>query len=410
MILSEVQREVADDKHRFKVVCAGRRWGKTYLAMREICYQAREPNKNIFYITTSYRAAKMIMWKPLKQKLLELKWVRKINESELQITLKNNTTISLKGSEDPDRIRGISASFVCVDEAASCDLDALWGEVLRPALADQQGGALFIGTPMGKSNPFYDLWLQGERDPDTWASWQFTTISGGRVTEQELEAAKHDMTDSQFKQEFLASWETAQNLVAWEFNRDENIKELPDNDHSVLEIGCDFNVSPITASIMTRRGEDLYAIDEIVMYNSNTQELAQEIRNRYPRSRITVYPDPAGSARKSSANGQTDHTILENAGFKVKSPRRHDPVRDRINASNARLRTADGVRHAFIAKKCKYTIECLEKHSFKKGTQIPDKGDWDHMFDAWSYCIAYLYPLRKHTPPIAPQRWGTKIT
>jgi hypothetical protein len=88
MKLSRIQSEVAQDTHRFKCVIAGRRAGKTWLAMRELCYQAREPNKLIWYITSSYRAAKMILWKEIKQRLIDLNWVSKINESELTVGIR----------------------------------------------------------------------------------------------------------------------------------------------------------------------------------------------------------------------------------------------------------------------------------------------------------------------------------
>jgi hypothetical protein len=408
MRLSKPQQTIADDDSRFKVVVAGRRFGKTYLSMREICYRARIPNQEIFYLTTSYRAAKMILWKPLKRRLLDLRWVSKINESELSITLKNQSTISLKGTEDPDKLRGTSLSYVVIDEAAECKLEELWGEVVRPALADQQGGALFIGTPKGKNNTFYDLFTQAQ-ELEGWRSFQYRTIDGGFVTKDEIESAKKDMSERQFRQEFLATFETANNQVAYAFNRDINVVEDIDFPTDVLHIGMDFNVNPSVCSIMVRNGDSMYAIDEILMYSSNTNEMAEEINNRYPRSKIFVYPDPSGSQRKTSANGQTDHTILQNAGFIVKAPRKHDPVKDRINAANARLRSADAVSHAFIAKSCKYTIESLEKHSFKQGTMIPDKETgYDHMFDAWSYCLAYLFPLRRAVQPQAPQRWTVR--
>jgi len=153
----------------------------------------------------------------------------------------------------------------------------------------------------------------------------------------------------------------------------------------------------------------MYQIDEIHMLNSHTQELADEILRRYPKSKITIYPDPSGRQRKTSAGGATDFTILESAGFTVKAPFKHDPVRDRINSYNARLCSATGIRRLFIDPKCKYTIESLEKFCFKAGTQVPDKGDFDHMFDAASYCIQYMFPLRKETPDYTPQRWGHKL-
>ena len=100
MQLSKIQSEVVRNKKRFTVISAGRRSGKTTLAIREMCHQATQPNQNIWYVTSSYRSAKMIAFKQLKEVLLDLNWVEKINESELMVTLKNGSQISLKGSEN----------------------------------------------------------------------------------------------------------------------------------------------------------------------------------------------------------------------------------------------------------------------------------------------------------------------
>ena len=380
--------------------------------MREICYRAREPNKEIFYLTTSYRAAKMILWKPLKRRLMDLRWAKKINETEMSILLKNGSTISLKGAEDPDRLRGVSLDYVVIDEAAEVKLDALWGEVIRPALADRQGGALFIGTPKSKNNPFYDLFTFASEDINKdWDSWQYTTLEGGFVTEEEINAAKQDMTERQFRQEFLATFETYENRVAWAFDRSINTHEYNDLPTNMIHVGMDFNVNPATAVIAVKQDNKLYTIDELNVYSSNTDEIADEILNRYPKSKVFVYPDPSGAARKTSANGMTDHKILENRGFIVKAPRKHDPVKDRINATNARFRNAQGENNLFIHRSNKYTIESLDKHTFKEGTGIPDKDSGhDHMFDALSYMVAFLFPItRTRTVPTAPGRWGHKI-
>tara|TARA_B110000971_G_scaffold215241_1_gene248411 strand:- start:477 stop:1718 length:1242 start_codon:yes stop_codon:yes gene_type:complete len=413
MKLSYPQQTIADNPSRFKVVVAGRRFGKTYLSMREICYRARVPNQEIFYITTSYRAAKMILWKPLKRRLLDLRWVRKINESELSILLKNGSTISLKGAEDPDKLRGVSLSYAVIDEAAECKLESLWGEIVRPALADQQGGALFIGTPKGKSNPFYDLYITAKEQKD-WVAFQYTTIQGGFVTEQEIEAARQDMSERQFNQEFLATFETYENRVAWAFARDVHVIDEPKEvNTSIIHVGMDFNINPAVATISVQLNKDTLAvIDEIQMFASNTDEMSSEINRRYPRSKVFVYPDPSGSRRQTSSSGMSDHLILQNAGFVVKAPRKHDPVRDRINAINARFKSADGKVNLYIAKTAKYTIECLDKHQFKEGTMVPDKDSgYDHMFDALSYCVAFMYPIRKNvTQTEQPARWGHKIS
>jgi hypothetical protein len=337
--------------------------------------------------------------------------VDKINESELSVTLKNGSQICLKGAENAQQLRGVSLSYCVIDEAAQVHPD-VWMEVIRPALADQMGGALFITTPLGRGNWTYELFQQARQMPDLWDAFQFTTYQGGFVTQAEIDSAKQDMSERQFRQEFLATWEDAASRIAWAFDREQNIKDLESYSTAVLEVGMDFNVSPICATIMVRHKDDLYVIDEIQMHNSNTQELATELKQRYAHSRITVYPDPAGSARKTSANGLTDHTILTNAGFTVKAPRRHDAVRDRINATNARFCSADGVRHLFISKKVKYVIESLEKYTYKESTQQPDKDSGhDHMFDALSYAVAYMFPIRRDQDldQVKPQRWAHKL-
>lgn len=410
MQLSKPQQQIANDESRFKVVVAGRRFGKTYLAMRQLAYYGRIPNREIFYITSSYRAAKMILWKPLKHRLLDLRWAEKINESELSILLKNGTTISLKGSENKDSLRGISLDYCVIDEVAECDPD-LFPEIIRPALADRQGHAMFIGTPKGKGNYFFDLYTQAQQLKG-WRAWQYTTLQGGNVSAEEIEAARADMSERQFRQEFMATFETYENRVAWAFEREHNLKPAPaDINRKILEIGMDFNTNPLVATIGVKTDPDtLHIIDEIQIFGSNTDEMVSEIQARYPGSRINVYPDPSGSRTQTSSRGRSDHIILEAAGFKVLAPRKHDPVKDRINAANARLCNANGVRHIYIDPKCKHLIESLEKFTYKEGTQIPDKNSgFDHMFDAFSYCVAYMWPIKKPSVVSQPQAWGHKL-
>jgi hypothetical protein len=391
------------------VICAGRRSGKTYLAIHQLCYYARIPNRTVFYITSSYRAAKMISWRQLKERLLNLRWVKKINESELSIELKNRSVISLKGSENIASLRGISLSFCVIDEAAFCDPD-LFPEVIRPALADQRGDAMFISTPAGKSNYFYDLYTQAQTTAG-WNSWTMTTLQSGMVDPEEIAAARADMTASQFRQEFEASFEDVGTRIAYAFTRESNVQPYTMQKPRELYIGIDFNLNPISASVLARENDVLHAIDEIEIYTSNTDELVSEIRHRYPTEKIMVFPDPSGSRSQTSSAGRSDHMILANAGFVVKAPRKHDPVKDRINAFNARLTNANGEHKLFVDPKCKRTIECLEKHSFKPGTSIPDKDSgYDHLFDAISYAVAYLYPIRRPAPVPQAQSWGARVT
>jgi len=408
MSLSESQRQIARDPHRFRVAVAGRRWGKTFLARNQIAKYSRLPNQLIYYVAPSYRMAKNILWKPLKNKLREINWVKRVHETELSLTLVNNTTIQLKGADNYDSLRGVGLNFLVMDEVADID-PAAWYEVLRPMLSDTLGHALFLGTPKGL-NHFKDLFDMQQNDPVNWRSWQYTTLDGGNVPAEEIEQARKDLDSKTFAQEYLASFENFSGRVAYNFTRPLHVIDLPtDLDYKTLHIGMDFNVNPMTACILVQRGDVLYAVDEVRIPNSNTLEMAMEIKNRYPRSQLIAYPDPSGASRRSSSGGQTDHIILRNNQFTVKTYPSHKPVKDRIAALNSRLMNDRGDIKLFFSKKLKYTIESLERYVYKDQTQIPDKNGFDHMWDALSYCVEYLYPIRRTLEPTRPERFGVKI-
>jgi hypothetical protein len=363
----------------------------------------------VWYVAPTYRQAKQIVWRKLKNKLSDLRWTKKVNESELSIELKNGSIISLKGADNADSLRGVGLDYLVMDEFADINSEA-WYEVLRPTLADKEGGALFIGTPKGLGNWAHDLYNMPTEQPEQWSSYQFTTLQGGNVKPEEIEAAKRDLDERTFRQEFMATFETYAGRIYYSFERTGNVLEVTELDLGVIYIGIDFNIDPMSAVIATRKGDTLYVFDEIRMFSSNTQELVAEIAARYPNSRVWAYPDPASRQRKTSAGGVTDLTILQNANYVVKCPTSHTPVRDRINAVNSRLKDSTGVRHLYISPKCKYTIEGLERQTYKEGTVQPDKeSGYDHQMDALGYMVDYMFPIRKDTPAYVPQRWGHRL-
>ena len=418
MPLSAAQAMIANDPRRFRVACCGRRFGKTTLAIREICRIAREPNSEVYYVSPSYRMSKTIVFKKLKQKLLSLKWVRKINETELTFILKNGSTISLKGADNYDSLRGVGLDGLIMDEAADIDPQA-WYEVLRPALSDRQGRALFLGTPKG-FNWFKDIFDLSALYPTEWASFQYTTIDGGNVSQSEIDSARRDLDERTFNQEYLGTFQNYSGRVYYAFDRLKNIQNVElgepqgpfrDLKQTTIHVGIDFNVNPMSAVIAVKSGENLYVIDEIRLYSSSTQELVEELQSRYPTQKIFAYPDPAGSARKTSAGGTTDHTILRNAGFVVKAPHRHTPVKDRINAVNSRLCDSLDNRYLYVHGRCKFTIECLERQVYQEGTSQPDKSSgYDHMNDALGYMVDSLFPIhRDHSHISQPTSWGHNL-
>jgi hypothetical protein len=410
MPLSNAQLQIAQSPKRFRTAICGRRFGKTYLAIRELARFAREPNSRCWYIAPTRMQGKGIVWDELKDKLSKLNWIAKTNESELTITLINGSEISIKSADAFDRMRGFSVNFAVFDEFADMDPE-VW-TVCRPTLSDTQGHAFFIGTPKnGRSSWAYEIYTNDIKNPDAWGSWTFTTLDGGRVTQEEIEAAKQDMDERMFRQEYLATWEEAAGQVYYSFSRELNVRVPEYVNTDMLYIGTDFNITPLCATIAVRQGETLYVIDEITLYSSNTDELAAEIKSRYPKSKIFIYPDPAGSARSTKSAGRSDHDILANAGFIVKAPRSHTPIRDRVNAVNARLCSASGLRQLFISPKCKYTIQCLERQVYKEGsTAVPEKGEFDHMNDALGYMVDFIWPIKRDRDLTQqPRRWTHQI-
>jgi len=380
----------------------GRRFGKTFLSTAELLKAAiGGKNRNCWYLAPTYQAAKEIAWSMLIDTIPE-EYIVKTNETSLTLKIINGSTISLKGADNAQSLRGRALDFVVLDEFADMRPEA-WYEVIRPSLSDRQGSALFIGTPKGR-NHFYDLWASGLLKENDWQSFQYTTLQGGNVPESEIEAAKIDLDERTFAQEYCAEFVSYSGIIYYSFSREHSVLAC-DDDNGTLLVGMDFNISPMSAVIGIRRGETLYIFDEVCLWGSNTDEMVTEIKYRYPNRHIEVYPDPASRQRKSSAGGRTDLSILQNAGFAVKAKKSHALVRDRINAVNSRLLSSNGQRKLFVSPKCKQTIKSLERQTYKEGTSIPNKDGFDHMNDALGYLVEYLFPVRTEYDTPQPTRW-----
>lgn len=390
--LSLAQAKVFNSTARFRVVCAGRRFGKTHLAIATALKTALEaPGRVVWFVAPSYRQAAQIGWKILKS-LVPSNNAKKVNETDLSIELKNGSMIALRGADNYDSLRGVGLDGLVLDEFADMQPDA-WFEVLRPALSDRQGWALFIGTPKG-FNHFHALWTKAFI-MDGWEAFQFTTLQGGRVLPDEIESARAELDPRSFKQEYEASFESMTGLVYQNFDRMIHLaSDLKDTGGDLL-IGLDFNVTPLSAVVGVKAGDQLHILDEITLSNSNTQRMADEIKKRYPNRTIKVYPDPSGNARKTSADiGQTDFTILRAAGFRVIAPPKAPSVADRINEVNALFTNAKGDHRLFVSKHCEKLIHCLEGLTYREDTMEPDKrSGLDHLPDSLGYLVHSEFPL-----------------
>lgn len=340
------------------------------------------------------------MWQDL-QDSIPARWIRKCNDTTMTIWLVNGSTIELKGADNPDSLRGVGLNFLVLDEFQDMTEDT-WKKVLRPTLADRQGHALFIGSPKGY-NYFYDIYLLGQDEKrvkaNQWMSWQFPTIVSPFIPKEEVEAARQDMDEKSFEQEFLASFTTMTGKVYYPFDKRTHVRACPFNPDLPIWVGQDFNIDPMSAVVMQPQNDGtVWIVDEIVKFSSNTEESVDEIERKFYRYRanVTIFPDPAGNARQH-ARGETDLDIFRERGFKrIKHRRKHPAIADRINCVNRMLKAADGSTRLFVDPSCKHTIESLNQATYKKGTRDVDKTmNIEHCGDALGYCIELQFPMRK---------------
>jgi len=212
--LHPAQQEIFQDPRRFKVVGAGRRFGKSYLAKVMLIVKALQTENDkgyniagndVYYIAPTFNQAKDIMWQ--RSKRLAAPVTKGTRENECILTLINGRRIHLKGSDRPDTLRGVGLSFVVLDEYAFMK-DEVWKAIIRPVLADVEGEALFIGTPNGK-NHFFELFLkaqQSDGEMKEWGAWTYKSLDNPFLNPEEIVTASKDMPLEYVKQEFEANF------------------------------------------------------------------------------------------------------------------------------------------------------------------------------------------------------------
>ena len=199
------------------------------------------------------------------------------NEVDLSIELINGSRIELKGGDRYDSLRGNSLSNVILDEAAYIPPDC-WEMVIRPALADQRGNAIFISTPCG-FNHFHEWYEQAETEPD-WETFSYNTIEGGNVPEEEVELARAHLMSAPLSKSSRQLRDVLGRVFP-EFDDSNIADDVADTGGPVL-VGLDFNVGIMAGVICSKVGDTLHQWDEIAVKNSNTDEVAQMLAAALP--------------------------------------------------------------------------------------------------------------------------------
>ena len=388
VLLHPWQYEVFNDPHRFRVKVCGRRSGKTHEDALELIRAAVQKREQVvWYVAPTYKMAHEIMWPILKKLCPPMYLSRLPGESSLTLQFLNGSTITLKGADNPDSLRGPGLDYLSLDEFAYIDPRA-WYEVMSPMVADREGRATFSTTPAGL-NWAYDIFLEELEDPE-WKSFTVTTLNAGVVSAKEIAKQRRRMSPRVFKQEFEASFEAVGNRVYAEFDKDLHISDdIVDHPSQDLLVGMDFNVNPMSLVLGTQVGDQLHIFEALEIDTSNTTEVAQYLRERWPNRAITVCPDPSGKARKTSASGKTDFSILRSFNMDVDAPNAAPMIRDRINAVNGLLLNADNEARLFMAPQVAKTLgRSFNGLTYKEDTNIPNpKGGLVHITDAIGYLV-----------------------
>tara|TARA_Y100000817_G_scaffold293861_1_gene267211 strand:+ start:27 stop:1334 length:1308 start_codon:yes stop_codon:yes gene_type:complete len=376
------------DKNRWAVVVCHRRFGKTVMAINHLLRHAvlcEKPNPRVSYIAPTFTQAKRIAFDYLKVFAEKIPMVR-FHETELRCDLPNGGRIQLLGAENPSSLRGIYLDYCVLDESADMP-ESLFPEVIRPALADRKGGALFIGTPRGQ-NSFYELY-ENAKGTEGWYTATFKASETKIVDDEELHASKMMMSSDQYAQEFECSWVanvagSVYGKALTECMEEGRITKVPYDKSHKVDTFWDLGIGDSTAIIFAQKvGRAIHIIDYyeargegLDFYVKILQDKNYLYGEHYAPHDIDVRELGTGKSRRETA---WDLGI----NFRV-VPKL--PIEDGIHASQMLLK-----RVWFDKENCKPLLEALRQYhraynerlrTFRK-TPVHD---WSsHAADAFRY-------------------------
>jgi len=387
------QQELHDALKRFNVLVAHRRFGKTVFAVNELIDKAIKSGKEApryAYLAPFYRQAKNVVWDYLKRFTREIDDIRH-HESELRCDFPNGARISLFGADFPDRLRGLYFDGIVLDEYAQME-PRIWSEIVRPALTDRLGWAVFIGTPRGR-NAFWKLYDRARRDKD-WFTAIHRASETGIIGESELAAARREMSEEEYAQEFECSFESPQagsyygKLMA-AADSEKRIRRVPWEPTVQVTTAWDLGIGDSTAIWFCQIvGHEVRLIDYLESSGVGLDYYAKELRDR-----PYVYAEhllPHDVQVQEMGTGKSRLEVLAGLGIRAKVVPQLK-VDDGIQAVRALL-----PRCWFDAEKCARGVEALRNYrrafDISLGNFRPTPvHDWSsHGADAFRYLAVGL--------------------
>lgn len=394
---------------RFAAIVAHRRAGKTVACINELIKAAltcgRE-NPRFAYIAPYYSQAKDVAWTYLKQFTAPIPGTA-VNESELRIDLPNSGRVRLYGSDNFDRMRGIYLDGVVLDEPADMDPRA-WPEVIRPALSDRSGWAVFIGTPKGR-NAFWEIYDHATRD-DNWFALQLKASETGLIAEAELADARKSMSVDQYEQEFECSFQAA--IVGSYYGRelnqaeaDKRITNVPWEPRIEVNTAWDLGIGDSTAIWFIQRvGKEIRLIDYLENSGVGLDWYAKELDRRPYKYGTHILPHDAEV--KELGTGRSRLETLHSLGIQRTKIIAAQSVADGINAVRSLLPTC-----WFDREKCERGLAALRSYRREyddklKAFKERPLHDWaSHGADAFRYGALGLPEDQQMKPIVYPKAW-----
>ncbi len=400
------QEEIAEAMltHSRVVVRAGRRFGKSALALNLVFREALHKPGRYWIIAPEYKQAKSIYWRELVDKYIPKALIVNKNNNELILEIKTlngeSSIIEFKGSDRDDSLRGAGLAGVVLDEYAF-QREHVWDKIISPMLIQTNGWALFITTPNGVANHFKKFWdtavaVESEGDPD-WKTFHFTSYdnpSPGMADRLDKERAR--LTEEYFTQEYMAEFAKFAGLIFTDFDPAIHIREFEVDENWSFYRGMDFGATdPASVPFIGVDKEGIiYIYDEIYVSDLQTSQFAELIKQKSAhRYFVGTYADSAGK-----------QNILDLAGMGVYST----PVKKNTGESHnewliATIREVHQLFHdnkVVIHPRCKGMIKELMSYSWRKdrmgeAINLPEDRN-NHLIDAFRYFVTtYKGPLKE---------------
>jgi hypothetical protein len=406
--LNDWQSEAWNDNHRFRVICAGRRSGKSTFAQLTVINWASLEEGLYWIVAPTYVQAKQIHWQGI-QHYIPQRLIAKKNEADLSITFTNGAVIQLKSAENPDSLRGVKLRGLVVDEVASIrNWPWLWQEVLRATLTDYEAPALFIGTPKG-FNHFYELFEEGQVKDSIYKSFRFTSYDNPYIPKNEIDQAKKELTEDNFQQEYMADFRKYTGLVYKEFQRETHIVEqfdIPDSwsRYRAMDFG---STNPTACLWIATDSDDNWFIYQEHYETGQTIDYHAGIINSKSmgHSIVATYGDPSGAqfitefAQRgiyiTPANKETGTALTTWVRFKIaKIEEKLKVIPGHTVSSIQSGGASQGLPSLFVFANCTNVVREFETYRWKEKSvtqaqdlnepDVPEKAN-DHAMDALSY-------------------------